>query len=221
MLAAGAQTQTKASLVQHDVGCDEQDDGDRSRQVEILEDQVVPKAWAVHRGKAEGLAGDAHPVGNEDGGQALALDGPGHDDREGGGKLVQRCAADGLVSLQVDGRERQEQREDHAGDARHQNGNEHRQLRVRGAETALVQALQRKAGKQCANDHHAFQRDVDNAGVFTEHTAHSDEQQRHCEQNCHTDNVSSDHHFAAPPFSLRPETALAMTPRISRAKAAR
>ena len=45
--------------------------------------------------------------------------------------------------------------------------------------------------------------------------------QRHRKQNGQTDNVGSDHHLAAPPFSLRPETALAITPRISSAKAAR
>ena len=104
MLTAGAQPQTEAGLVHDDVGRDEQDDGNGGRQVEILENQVVPEAGAVHRGEAEGIAGDAHPVGNEDRGQALALDGPGHDDGEGGRKLVQRRAADGLVGLQVDGR---------------------------------------------------------------------------------------------------------------------
>ena len=221
MLTAGAQPQTEAGLVHDDVGRDEQDDGNGGRQVEILENQVVPETGAVHRGEAEGIAGDAHPVGNEDRGQALALDGPGHDDGEGGRELVQRRAADGLVGLQVDGRKAQQQRKNHAGDARHQNGNEHRQLRMCGTEAALVQALQRKAGEQRANDHHALKCDVDDAGMLTEHAAHGDEQQRHCEQNGHTDNVGSDHHFAAPSFPLWPETALVMMPRISRAKAAR
>ena len=88
-------------------------------------------------------------------------------------------------------------------------------------EAALVKRLQGEAGKQSANDHHAFQRDVDNAGMLTEHTAQGNQQQRHRKQDGQADNVSSDHHLAAPPFSLRPETALAITPRISRAKAAR
>ena len=48
-----------------------------------------------------------------------------------------------------------------------------------GPKPALVQALQRKAGEQRANDHHALKCDVDDAGMLTEHAAHGDEQQRH------------------------------------------
>ena len=221
MFAAGAQAQAKAGLVHYNVGNNEQYDGHRGGQVEILENQVIPEAGAVHRGKAEGFAGDAHPVGDKDGGQALALNGPGHNHGEGGRKLVQRRAADGLVSLQVDGRKAQQQGENHTGAARNKDSDKHRQLRMRRAKAVLVKGLQREAGEQCADNHHAFQRNVDNAGMFAEHTAHCDKQQRHGEQDCHTDNVGSNHHFAAPPFSLRPETSLAITPRISSAKAAR
>ena len=221
MLTAGAQAQAKAGLVHDDIGHDKQDDGDGGSQVEILEDQVVPETGALHRGEAESFAGDAHPAGDGDGGQALALDGPGHNDCEGRGELVQRRAADGLVSFQVDGSKTQEEGEDHAGQARHQDGNQHGQLRMCRTEAALVKRLQGEAGKQSTDDHHAFQRDVDNAGMLTEHTAQGNQQQRHRKQDGQADNVSSDHHLAAPPFSLRPETALAITPRISRAKAAR
>ena len=109
MLAAGAQTQAEAGLVHHNVGCDEQNDGHWGRQIEILEDEVVPEAGAVHRGKAEGIAGDAHPAGDRDSGQTLTLNRPSHNNGEGGRKLVQGRAADGLVGLQVDGREAQQQ----------------------------------------------------------------------------------------------------------------
>ena len=113
MLTAGPQAQAEAGPVHEDPCREEEQDGDGGRQIEIFENQGIQKA--VARRQAEGGLGDPDPVGDLDGGQALSLYSPGHNDGEGRGKGVQGSTADGLVRLEVDGREGQQQGEDHAG----------------------------------------------------------------------------------------------------------
>ena len=215
------ETQAEAGLVQHDIGDDQQYDGNGRGEVKILEDQRVPEGLAFNGSKAESLTGDAGPAGDLNGGQALALDCPGQNNGKRRSELVEGRAADGLVRLEVDGRKGQEQREDHAAGTGNQDCTEHGKLRMFRTETALVKRLQRETGEQGADDHHAFQGDVDDAGMLREHAAQCNQQKRHRKQDGQTDNICKYDHFFAASFCLRLPNALEMTPRISRANAAR
>ena len=144
------------------------------------------------------------PGGDGDIGNALTLDGPGHNHTESGGEEIQRRAADGLVCLQVDGAEGQQQGEEHTGDP----GNERRQRDAQlGGEHAFsptggVQCPQEEGGSQSADDHDALQRQVDHAGPLRVHATQSHQHQRDCKANGQVDNTGPGTyaHFAAASF---------------------
>ena len=158
VLAAGPQPQAEAGLVHHHKADDEQHQAQRDKDTQLQPADV----------EQEG------PVGVVQLGAAALAEILGEDHRHRGGQQVQGGAADGLVGLQVDGGEGQQQGIDHAGHRRRQNGHHHDHP---GRHTGRQQRQGQNAG-HAADDHDAFQRDVDDAGMLAEHTA-----QRHQHQD--------------------------------------
>ncbi|MPN63843.1 hypothetical protein SDC9_211610 [bioreactor metagenome] len=52
-----------------------------------------------------------------------------------------------------------------------------------------IKRTQRQAGKERANDHDAFERDIDDAAALAEHAAKRDQQQRNSKQDRSTENI--------------------------------
>ena len=150
MLAAGAQPQAEAGLVQHHIGDYQGDHRQQHAPVEL-------KAADVHQ---ECLAA------------VQVLDGGGHVVRIGGGVHglhEHQC----LVRLEVHGRHRQQQGVDHA----QQDTGQHRQQHHHKGGGACRQELHHQRTAQGAHDHDALQADVDDAGVFREAAAQRHQQQ--------------------------------------------
>ena len=116
--------------------------------------------------------------------------------RDGRGQQVQGRAADSLIRLQVDGGKGQQQTVHHTGQCRHQNGEQHHQ------EGRHVGGQQGQGQHTChtANDHDAFQCNVDDAGVLTEHTAQCHQHQNDAIQQRIFDQKQ---HITCPPFRLQ------------------
>ncbi len=134
MLAAGAQTQAEAGLVQHDVADDEQCDAQRDKDAQLQ-------------------AADAEQerlVGVVQLGAAAVAEVLGDDHSHRRRQQIQGRAADA-------GDSRRQHRDDHGGESRQ----------------ALGQHGEGEDTRHTADDHDAFQCDVDDAGVLTEHTAQS------------------------------------------------
>ena len=181
MFAAGAQAQTEAGLVQHHIADDEQHDAQRHKDAQLQ-------------------AADAEQerlVGIVQLGAAAVAEILGNDHGNGGGQQVQGRAADGLVRFQVDGGKGQQQAVYHAGQRSHQDRDQHHQER---------RHVGRKHGqgqntRHTADDHDAFQRDVDDAGVLTEHTAQCHQHQDDAIQQGIFDQKQ---HLTCPPSSRWP-----------------
>ena len=157
MLAAGPQPQAEAGLVHHHKADDEQGQPQRHK------DAHFQPADAEQEG----------PVGIVQLGAAALAEVFGQHHRHGGGQQVQGGAADGLVGLQVDGGKGQQQGIDHAGQRRRQNRDDHDQPGGHGGR----QQRQGQDAGHAADDHDAFQRNVDDAGMLAEHTAQSHQHQ--------------------------------------------
>ena len=180
MLAAGAQTQAEAGLVQHDVADDEQCDAQRDKDAQLQAADA----------EQEGLVGVVQLCA------AAVAEVLGDDHSHCRRQQVQGRAADGLVRFQVDGREGQQQAVDHAGDSSHQHSDEH------GGESrqARGQHGEGEDTRHTADDHDAFQCDIDDAGVLTEHTAQSDQHQHDAIQQSILDEKQ---HITCPPSWFR------------------
>ena len=180
MFAAGAQTQTEAGLVQHHIADDEQHDAQRHKDAQLQ-------------------AADAEQerlVGIVQLGAAAVAEILCNDHGYGGSQQVQGRAADGLVRFQVDGGKGQQQAVHHAGQRSHQDRDQHHQER---------RHVGRKHGqgqntRHTADDHDAFQCDVDDAGVLTEHTAQCHQHQNDAIQQRIFDQKQ---HITCPPFRLQ------------------
>ena len=180
MLAAGAQTQTEAGLVQHDVADDEQCDAQRDKDAQL---QAADAEQERLVGVVQlGAAAVAEVLGDDHGHCRC--------------QQVQGRAADGLVRFQIDGREGQQQAVDHAGDSRRQHRDDH------GGESRQVRGQHGEGEdtRHTADDHDAFQCDVDDAGVLTEHTAQSDQHQHDAIQQSILDEKQ---HITCPPSWFR------------------
>ena len=158
VFAAGAQAQAEAGLVHDDIADDKQHDAQRDEDAEL---QVAD----LEQERAVGVA----DLGR--GGTVIVL---GQDHGQRRGQHIEGCAADGLVRLEIDGRKRQQQRVNHTGQRRHQDGQHHEQPGGHGA----LEHGDGEHAAQAADDHDALQRNVDDAGVFAEHAA-----QRHQHQD--------------------------------------
>ena len=180
MLAAGTQTQAKAGLVQHHIADDQQNDAQRHKNA-----QLQP-ADAEQEG----------PVGVVQLCTAAIAEILGKDHRDGRGQQVQGRAADSLIRLQVDGGKGQQQTVHHTGQCRHQNRDQHHEEdRHFGRQHG-----QGENTRHTANDHDAFQCDVDDAGVLTEHTAQCHQHQNDAIQQRIFDQKQ---HITCPPFRLQ------------------
>ena len=177
MLAAGAQTQAEAGLVQHDVADDEQCDAQRDKDAQLQAADA----------EQEGLVGVVQL------GAAALAEVLGDDHGNGGSQQVQCRAADGLVCLQVDGGKSQQQAVDHARQRCHQNGDQHH----KEGRKACRQHGQGKHTGHTADDHNALQRNVDDAGMFAEHTAQCHQHQHDAVQQGIFDQKQ---HITCPPF---------------------
>ena len=177
MLAAGTQAQAEAGLVQHDIADDEQDDAQRHKDAQFqLADAEQERLVGVVQ---LGAAAVAEVFGNDDG--------------HGGSQQVQGRATDGLVRFQVDGSKGQQQAVDHACQRGHHHGDDH----DKPGGQARREHGQGEDTRHTADDHDAFQRDVDDAGVLTEHAAQSDQHQHDAIQQGIFDQKQ---HITCPPF---------------------
>ncbi|MPM75421.1 hypothetical protein SDC9_122414 [bioreactor metagenome] len=143
----------------------------------------------VPHGDAERFLRDARPGWNQNRGLPLSLNRPREHDCKRGGEHIQRCAADGLIRLEVDGGKRKQHREDCARQPGNEDCKEHGPLRVRGTKAARVHIAQKQAGAKCADDHDAFQRDIDHAAALREHAAQGNEQQGDHKHNGCADDI--------------------------------
>ena len=185
MLAAGAQPQAKAGLVQGHIGRRQGDERQQHEPVEL-------KAADVHQKRlfrVNILNGGGHIV--------HALSGVHGLDEHGGARSTQQVhggAYQRLIRLEVDGGNSQQQGVDRA----HQNSRQHHQQDHQEGGCAPGQKLHHQRASQGAHDHDALQADVDDAGVFGEAAA-----QCHQHQNGGKDQriLQQQDHFAFPPSS--------------------
>ena len=227
MFAAGPQPQPQPGFINQHRNRDQQHDSDGRGQIHAFEQEflekrlhALAKARAINR--AGGFHGDSRPVGNQNGGIALALNRPGEHHRKGGSQHVQRRAADGLIRHQVNGGKGQKQRVQHARQRRGQNRRKHRQLgrvvnqpvdkrppsgqalprlqHFAGRLIGVVQLAQNQAADQRADNHHALQGNVDNTAALRAHAAQCHQQKRNGEQQRGGKNIRKKHHLASAPF---------------------
>ena len=185
MLAARAQTQTQPCLVQHNV---------RKNQRHKADEQEY-----VHRQRAEIIDKRTVAVIQLRGGRVIHTLGDDH--RQRGSQQVERRTADGLIRIQIDGCKRQQSGVYHARNGRRKDGNRHDGKRAR---TGRHQ-LSGDDAHQAADDHNAFQRNVDNAAALGEHAA----QRNHHQHNRIQQRIfQQQKHQSSPPFPT--ETRLAL-----------
>ena len=177
MLAAGTQTQAEAGLIQHDVADHQQDQPQRHEHAEFQPADA----------EQEGLVGIVQL------GAAALAEVLGDDHGNGGSQQVQCRTANGLVRLQVDRGKGQQQAVDHARQRCHQNGDQHH----KEGRQACRQHGQGKHTGHAADDHDALQCNVDDAGMFAEHTAQCHQHQHDTVQQGIFDQKQ---HITCPPF---------------------
>ena len=193
ILAASAEPEAEAGLVEEDGQHDEQDDDDIGRQIDLIEEGLSQKAQVLRLIEAEhgllhhepaGRVALVHPQ------FALLGDQPNEEADERRGQHVEGRAADGLIRLQVDGREGQQQGEYCAGRRRDQHNQHQEQLYlapVGGHVLGDVEDLERvgllhqvdgQRADEGAEDHDTFQREVDDAASFGKNACQRNDHQR-------------------------------------------
>ena len=123
IFAAGAQAQAEARLIEQDRQDDEKQDADVGRKVDLVDERLAEKAEVGVLVDAERRLFDHEParrVAREHLQRILVGDDADEEQHECGSHQVQRRAADGLVSAQIDGRKAQKQREQRAEGRRDQ-----------------------------------------------------------------------------------------------------
>ena len=90
--------------------------------------------------------------------------------------------------------EQEQQGKHRSRQRRHQNGQQHRRLRMGRAEAGNVHGPQDEAAEQRSHHHDAFQGDVDNAAALREHAPQRDQQQGYGKNDGSAQNIGYDFH---------------------------
>ena len=199
MLAAGAQPQTEAGLIEDDIRSNEDQEGHQHKPVEFKAADVGGKGF-FRRAVSHGGGDVVDVLGHVD----------GADQHHGGGgaQQVQGGTDHGLVGVEADGRHAQQQREEHTHHDAGQDDNENHQGRVQIG----GQILHGQRAAQGAHHHDAFETDVDNAAVLREAAAQGHQNQhRGKDQSI----LQQQDHWALPPFSW---AAARFSSRLSRSR---
>ena len=209
ILAAGPKPQTEAGLIQQDGHNNEEQDADVGSEIHLVQEGLSQKADILALGNAEGGLFQHKPGGGIAGlhiQDILAVDDPDEKQHHGGGHQVQGGAADGLVRLQIDGGEAQQQAEESTQSGGHQHSHNFQALQrqpgpLPGSVHEHIQVLHgadEEDTDERAKNHDAFQRQVDDAAALGEHTGQGHDHQRNrVKQSLLNDEC----HFLAPPFS--------------------
>ena len=128
---------------------------------------------------------------------------------QGGGHQVQRCAADGLVCLQIHGCEAQQQGKQCAHQRCHQHGQQLKALQRHpvprllggGEGPGLLHIADKIHAHKRTEDHNAFQRQVDDAAALGKHAGQCHDHQRNgIDQGL----LYQKRHASSPPFLSPP-----------------
>ena len=206
VLAAGAQPEAEAGFVEDDREDHEQQDADIGGDIGLVHKGVAEEAEIRLAAVAQGGLFDHEPAGGVNGEQGvLVCDDADQKQHEGGRHQVQGGAADGLVRAEVDGGEAQEQGEDRAHHRGQQHGQQFQSLERDpvpgglggGEERCLRHDAHEHHADECAEDHDALQREIDDAAALGEDAGQRHDHQRHRVKQGLLD---QERHFPAPPF---------------------
>ena len=186
VLAAGAQPEAEARLVQDYRQDDEQQYADVGREVGLVYEGGAEEAHLVGAPVAEHRLLYHEPAGGVAGGHGhgvLVGDDADEEEHDGGGHEVQGGAADGLVGAEVDAGEAQKQREDSAHDGRDGHGHELQALQGEVVvhllgqleHLKLLHLAHEEHADERAEDHDAFKGEVDDAAALGEHAGERDD----------------------------------------------
>ena len=162
MLAAGHQPHAEAGAVEDEPGHGNGGDGHKQKVVQSQGAHLEGEVGAVQHRIGVGGVGDL--------GRVRAVDPLGDDHCHGGCQQVQGRATNGLVGLEVDGREGKERR---VGRACRAGGDDGQQNADGNRNPGGIENVDHHDAHQAANDHDTLQGDVNDAGAFGEHAAHS------------------------------------------------
>ena len=209
ILTTGAQPQSEAGLVEQDGQHHKQDNTDVGGQICLVDEGVPEEAHFVAAAVAEEALFEHEPacrVALRHLQGVLVGDDADEEQHQGGGHQVQCGTADGLVRLQVDRGKGEQQGEHCAQDGRHQHGKQHEALERHpvpsrlglGEDTRLLGHVDKEDTRERAEDHNAFQGQVDNAAALSKHAG-----QRHDHQRDGIDQglLNEERHADSPPFS--------------------
>ena len=209
ILAAGAQPQAEAGLVEQDGQHHKEDNADVGGQVGLVDEGGAEEAHLIVAAVAEHALFDHEPAGRVAGVHlkgVLVGDNADEEQHQGGGHQVEGGAADGLVGLQVHRREGEQQGEQGAQNGRHQHGQQHEALqgqivvvRLGGVKDAgLLGQVDKEHAREGAEDHNTFQGQVDDAAALGKHAG-----QGHDHQGDGIDQglLNEERHACSPPFS--------------------
>jgi len=161
MLAAGTQAQAEARLVQHHIRDGEDDEAEVGGDIALLEEHRADEgdiAQNRYFGNAEGID-EADLLHAED--DARGVDG------KGGRQQIDGSAGNDLIGTHINRGIGVEQGDQRAGGG----GDEQRQQQLELAADEILREIEEEHRAESAEDHDAFQRHVDDAGAFGEHTA--------------------------------------------------
>ena len=209
ILTAGPEPQTEAGLVEQNGHDEEEQNADIGGKIDLIQEGLSQKADVLALGNAEGGFFQHKPGGGIAGlhiQDVLTVDDPDEEQHHSGSHQVQSRAADGLIRLQVDGGKAQKQAEKRTQGGGHQHGQNLQPLQgqpgaLPGGVHEHIQILHgadKEDADERAENHDAFQSQVDDAASLGEHTGQSHNHQRNrVKQSLLNDEC----HFLAPPFS--------------------
>ena len=180
MLAAGTKPESKAGLIHDNIADNEQynADGDKNAQLQVADFEQKSL------------------VGVADFGGSGAIEILGKNDCNRSRQHIESRAANCLIGLQIDGRKGQQQRIKHSCECRRRNGSDDNNNWC----CALGQTGGGQNAGQTANDHDAFQRNIDDAGMFAEHSAQRNQHQNNAIEQRIFDEKQ---HITCPPSRFR------------------
>ena len=179
VLAAGAQAQAEAGLVEDDGQHHIDEDADVGGQVGLVEQQVSHQAQLRLPAEAEVGLEQHEPAGRVVAQvQGVLLEGDVHQKQHHRrGQQVQGGAADGLVRLHLHRREAQQHGEQGARRRSDQHGRQQQELGQILIPAAHLHGAHKPGPREGADDHNALQGQVDDAAALGKHAGQGHQEQ--------------------------------------------
>ena len=210
ILTAGPQPEAEAGLVEDHRQDNKQQDADIGCQIHLVQEGRPQETDVLILGNAEGGFFQHKPGGRITGGHLQGIlvgQNSNQEQHQSRGHQVQGRAADGLVCLQVDGGEAQQQGEQCAQGRRHQHCQQLQPLEGQplligigiGNGLHALHIPNKQNADKGAEDHNAFQGQIDNTAALGKDTGQCHDHQRHRVQQRLLNQKS---HASLSPFSV-------------------